>query len=259
MVTKQVCIEVNMNKNTIIEAKTLDSRNLLLWPTLVYFCLMLCFTQFPLDQWFADSIFSWEGGEWILRDAWLTSAVIHEGGRKLVLLVLVLVLLLIAATYCLSGLKSYRRGFLYIIVSAITSGVLVNLLKTVSGIDCPWDLQDYGGDRIYQGWSALFTLNESGGNCFPAGHASAAYAWFGVYFFTLHHFPQWRRVAITTVILFGLVFGISQQLRGAHFLSHDLTTAWICWMTAVLMAPFFLASNTHCISDRRKSEGVPEA
>jgi membrane-associated PAP2 superfamily phosphatase len=253
-----------MIKNTVTNSKQLDARNLLLWPTLGYFCLMLCFVLLPLDRWLADSIFSWEGGEWALRDAWLTTAIIHEGGRRLVLLILMLVFFLVAASYCLPALKPYRRGLYYILLSAIVSEVVVNLLKTVSGIDCPWDLKNYGGDRIYAGWSALFSLSDSGGNCFPAGHASAAYAWFGVYFFTLHHFPRWRRTAIATVIFFGLVFGISQQLRGAHFLSHDLATAWICWMTAVLMAPFFLASNTtasitHYISDRCKSKGVPEA
>jgi membrane-associated PAP2 superfamily phosphatase len=31
----------------------------------------------------------------------------------------------------------------------------------------------------------------------------------------------------------GMVFGLSQQLRGAHFLSHDLWTAALCWLVAV--------------------------
>jgi membrane-associated PAP2 superfamily phosphatase len=31
----------------------------------------------------------------------------------------------------------------------------------------------------------------------------------------------------------GLLFGFSQQLRGAHFLSHDLWTLAICWGTAL--------------------------
>jgi membrane-associated PAP2 superfamily phosphatase len=30
----------------------------------------------------------------------------------------------------------------------------------------------------------------------------------------------------------GGLLGISQQLRGAHFMSHTLWTAWICWTTA---------------------------
>jgi membrane-associated PAP2 superfamily phosphatase len=27
----------------------------------------------------------------------------------------------------------------------------------------------------------------------------------------------------------GFILGISQQMRGAHFMSHTLWTAWLCW------------------------------
>ena len=30
-----------------------------------------------------------------------------------------------------------------------------------------------------------------------------------------------------------MLFGFSQQLRGAHFLSHDVWSAAICWLTAL--------------------------
>jgi membrane-associated PAP2 superfamily phosphatase len=30
-------------------------------------------------------------------------------------------------------------------------------------------------------------------------------------------------------ILVGCVLGISQQMRGAHFMSHTLWTAWLSW------------------------------
>jgi len=54
-----------------------------------------------------------------------------------------------------------------------------------------------------------------------------------LYFFFLNAGPhlRWRGLAIG--IAAGVVFGIAQQLRGAHFLSHDLWTAAICWTTAV--------------------------
>jgi membrane-associated PAP2 superfamily phosphatase len=26
------------------------------------------------------------------------------------------------------------------------------------------------------------------------------------------------------------VLGVSQQLRGAHYMSHTLWTAWVCWV-----------------------------
>jgi membrane-associated PAP2 superfamily phosphatase len=35
------------------------------------------------------------------------------------------------------------------------------------------------------------------------------------------------------------VFGISQQLRGAHFISHDLAAIAICWTCAVALHRLF--------------------
>jgi membrane-associated PAP2 superfamily phosphatase len=33
----------------------------------------------------------------------------------------------------------------------------------------------------------------------------------------------------------GGVFGLAQQLRGAHFLSHDVWTLMICWLIALAL------------------------
>jgi membrane-associated PAP2 superfamily phosphatase len=45
---------------------------------------------------------------------------------------------------------------------------------------------------------------------------------------------KWRLLGLAVGGGLGLLFGISQQLRGAHFLSHDVWTAGICWATALL-------------------------
>jgi membrane-associated PAP2 superfamily phosphatase len=36
---------------------------------------------------------------------------------------------------------------------------------------------------------------------------------------------KWLILASTV----GLILGFSQQMRGAHFMSHTLWTAWLCW------------------------------
>ena len=35
-------------------------------------------------------------------------------------------------------------------------------------------------------------------------------------------------------MLAGLVFGLAQQIRGAHYMSHTLWTAWLCWTVAAV-------------------------
>jgi membrane-associated PAP2 superfamily phosphatase len=36
----------------------------------------------------------------------------------------------------------------------------------------------------------------------------------------------------------GLLLGLVQQLRGAHYLSHTLWTAWICWAVGFAIDAF---------------------
>jgi hypothetical protein len=77
----------------------------------------------------------------------------------------------------------------------------------------------------------MLTRSDGGpGHCFPSGHAVAAFAFLPLYF-------QWRserpRVAVALlawVLGLGLLFGWAQLARGAHFPSHTLWSAWLCWV-----------------------------
>lgn len=108
-------------------------------------------------------------------------------------------------------------------------------MKSWTHVDCPWDLLAYGGGRDFHALLAAVPADAPVGRCFPAGHASAGYAWVALYFFFLPTRPQWRWRGLGTGVGAGLVFGISQQLRGAHFMSHDVWTLMICWLTALLL------------------------
>jgi membrane-associated PAP2 superfamily phosphatase len=37
------------------------------------------------------------------------------------------------------------------------------------------------------------------------------------------------------VLLVGLVFSLTQAMRGAHYPSHSLWTAWVCWVLGQLV------------------------
>lgn len=127
--------------------------------------------------------------------------------------------------------------------SALTSTLVVNLLKSVTHRDCPWDLVRYGGLKPYIGFFEQYPDAVDFGQCFPAGHASAGYCWFGLYFFIKHSFYPYKNFGLAFPITLGLIFGLDQQLRGAHFLSHDLWTAFICWAIAVLLFWVFKFGN----------------
>lgn len=185
------------------------------------------------DLWLADLLYRLEGGHWALRDAWWTSHLVHRDGKHLSVALGLTVLALLAASTRWPALRRWRPALAYTALAVILSTLAVTGLKHLTGMDCPWDLQRYGGSRPLLG---LLQARPAGlpppTQCFPAGHASAGYAWMCLYFTALLVHPRWRRAGLAFGLVLGLLFGLSQQLRGAHFLSHDVTTALLCWTLA---------------------------
>jgi membrane-associated PAP2 superfamily phosphatase len=203
-----------------------------LWPLLVFIAVALLLEAGSVDLRLADWIYLKSGASWSLRDAWLTRDLIHEGGRTLVGLMTLMLLVLFAATCLWPPLHQYRRGLTYLVVSTLAAALVINVLKQLTHIDCPWDLLRYGGSYPYAGIFELVGARTQHGACFPAGHASAGYAWFGLYYLAREYRPHWRLPVLGAVLALGLVFGIGQQLRGAHFVSHDWWTLGLCWFMA---------------------------
>ncbi len=185
------------------------------------------------DQWLADQLYRWEGSRWALKDAWWTSHLVHKGGRNLSFFAAALVILALVRTWLTPSWRPLRRPLGYLLLSVGVSSGLVSLLKTWTQMDCPWDLERYGGLRPFIGLFESRPVSLGHAACFPGGHASAGYAWLGLYFFMLLVRPQWRWPALASVLVIGGVFGFTQQLRGAHFLSHDLWSLAISWAVAV--------------------------
>lgn len=189
------------------------------------------------DARLADLVYRWEGGRWALRDAWWTSALLHEGGRRLSILCWITVCVAWVCTARSVTYAAWRQPLGYLLVAVLASTLLVSTVKHASGIDCPWDLQRYGGTRPEGLWFAVLSAGDAArGACFPAGHASAGYAWVAAWFAFAPVRPAWRMPALGLALAAGAAFGIAQQLRGAHFLSHDFGTLALCALVAGALA-----------------------
>lgn len=187
------------------------------------------------DQWLAGLIYGWGGREWVLRDSFLVEQLAHLVGRQLSVFGWLLVVAAWGVACLRPGWAGLRRPLACLLVSVLLSTLVVAWIKSWSNMDCPWDLASYGGTRPYVGLFAVRPIGLERGVCFPAGHASGGYAWLALYFFLAAAWPRWRLIGLATGLGLGLVFGFSQQLRGAHFFSHDLVTAGICWAVALLV------------------------
>ena len=168
-----------------------------------------------------------------MRDQWFFVQVLHEGARRLGwLLVLLLALSVWWPRGFLRKLDASER--LQMAVSALLSLAVVSITKNLSATSCPWDLAQFGGVARHVSHWALGVLDGGSGRCFPAGHASAGFAFLGGYFALRHKAPTAARWWLAGALLAGFVLGAAQQVRGAHFMSHTLWTGWLCWTTGWL-------------------------
>ena len=121
---------------------------------------------------------------------------------------------------------------LQLVVSILLGLALVVAIKRISSTSCPWDLAEFGGLARYVSHWRFGLVDGGGAHCFPAGHASAGFAFVGGYFVLRDRAPRAARIWLAAALAAGLVLGVSQQMRGAHFMSHTLWTAWLCWTVA---------------------------
>ncbi len=168
-----------------------------------------------------------------MRDQWFFVQVLHEGARRLGWL---LVLLLALSVWWPRGvLRRVDPGErLQMAVSALLALAVVSVAKNLSATSCPWDLAQFGGVARHVSHWALGSLDGGSGRCFPAGHASAGFAFLGGYFPLRRKAPAAARWWLAGALLAGFVLGGAQQVRGAHFMSHTLWTGWLCWTTGWL-------------------------
>lgn len=207
---------------------------------LIYLTMMIVLEYFGVDLKIASYLYSLEGGQWILRKHWLTNDILHDGGRWLNY-VAVLSVLLVTLYFSIKNKKFpiLTKAWQALTLSLIFSFIAVSYFKSITNIDCPWDLSLFGGERPYLSLFAHRPDSLPIAYCFPAGHASIGYAWVALFFMLSVIKPSWRYYGLGIGLGFGLLFGISQQLRGAHFLSHDLTTLFICLMASHVVFKLF--------------------
>ena len=122
--------------------------------------------------------------------------------------------------------RHWRAPLGYLLSSVLAATLLVVAFKRYSGVDCPWDLFRYGGARLYVAPFSFFDPLRTSGACFPAGHASAGFAWVAacIAFMKLH--PAWSRRALWSALA-----------TGAAGLRAPTVRSWRCTKQEAVAAP----------------------
>lgn len=179
------------------------------------------------------AVSAWFGGPdgfpW--RHRWLTDTVLHQGGRLIGWAALALLVADLVSPV-IDGPATHERWRALLVT--LVALVAVPALKRVSATSCPWDLAPFGGSVPYVPHWWFGTLDGGPGHCFPSGHAVSAFAFLGAATAWRRARPQLARTATAAIMVLGAIFGTAQLVRGAHFVSHTLWSAWLCWVIAIL-------------------------
>jgi len=194
-----------------------------------------------LDLWLGQHFYDREHDLWPFRYAWLTEDLLHRGGRYLVVALAFVLAGLFIGTFFRPALKPYRKDFAYILIAGISGPAIVGFCKSITHIYTPWALQIFGGAQPYIRVFDHVPASSPVGHAFPAAHASGGFAWFSMYFALRRRVVPGYRLSLLLPLGLGAIFGLAQQARGAHFLSHDLVSLGICWLCAVFWCRLFYA------------------
>jgi membrane-associated PAP2 superfamily phosphatase len=175
-----------------------------------------------------------QGFAW--RDHWLTSNVLHSGGRWLALVVLGAIAVNALRPLPWLATRLSRRQRWWWLLATLACALLVPAIKQLSLSSCPWELAEFGGAARYVSHWRLGLPDGGPGHCFPSGHAVSGFALFSGWFVLRDTWPRAARLWLAAVVTAGLLFGAAQLVRGAHYPSHTLWTAWFCWTLCALAA-----------------------
>ena len=167
-------------------------------------------------------------GHFPLKRDWALAELNHRYVKDIIIAVYVIYLLKWLASYKWATFKPQRWQNGYFIGLVLISTSLIGILKSQSAHACPWDM------TLATAHDFFWDLSASAGHCFPGGHAATGFALFVGYFVYRLNEPKRAWFYLLAALILGFVMGWAQMMRGAHFLSHNLWTAWVIWLVNVL-------------------------
>ncbi|MEO5378137.1 MAG: phosphatase PAP2 family protein [Magnetococcus sp. DMHC-6] len=201
-------------------------------PAGVFLVGLLWFRWYDIDIKLANFFYDFAANRWIYGESWWANTFLHSGGRNGIKLIAILAAVLWVGGYVKANLRPLRRQSGYALLVIGLSTGLVALGKETTGINCPRDLQQYGKDRPYYHLFDSRPVKSLQGKCFPGGHSSGGFSLFFIYYLLKDRRSKRALWGIGFALLIGGLFSFAQLVRGAHFISHDWWSLFICWAMA---------------------------
>jgi membrane-associated PAP2 superfamily phosphatase len=193
-----------------------------------------------LDRWVSDRFYDPAIRHFPLRYDWFMETVLHHWAKYVLVLVAFSGLAGFLLSYAVEGLKRWRREMLFVFLAILLGAVTIGILKKTTNKHCPYDMEIYGGFAPYVGLLEATPADVQPGRCWPGGHASGGFGLMAFYLLWYRTRPRLARAALAVGFAYGFVLGFGRVVQGAHFFSHNLWTAIICWCIYLILYELML-------------------
>jgi len=197
-----------------------------------------------IDLSLSNLYFDYGANSFTLKHQFFLDTIMHDG-LKYCMLIIALGSLAIAilSTFKQQARQSilvltktlFSNPFFFVFIGMFSANSAVGILKHLSIHGCPNDLLIYGGKLPLLKLFSDLPLGVKAGHCFPGGHASGGFALVTFYFAFKNSKPRFARVMLMISLLLGFAMGWAQIMRGEHFLSHNLWSAWVVWLVVFVL------------------------
>ena len=203
--------------------------------TLIVTLLVFEFTN--LDLRLQDHFYNSATHRWVVNEKEPLGRFIFYNGPKALVWTIALTTLVLAAgpDRWRMRFQFNRKGLWLALLVIATVPALAGLGKKYTNTFCPSEIRRYDGDVAYAKLCEPYPMNDQPvrrGGCFPAGHASGGFAMLGLLYVRARR--AWRNKVIVLALGLGWWMGGYQMLKGAHYLSHTVTTMLIAWIVVLL-------------------------
>jgi len=216
----------------LVSAAAVTNADLLL-PALLGTLMLVPLLGFRLDIGLSALFYSPGEGFRLWHD-WLLEKVLHDWVKEIVRAVVLLLALAAFASLRMERLRPLRRLLWFVLLATLLAAAAVTAVKHTSLQTCPVGIDLFGGSEPYFSLLEPAPAGVRSGQCWPGGHAASAFSFFPLVFAARQMGRQrLARGLFWFVMLFGFVLTMVQVARGAHFFSHQVWTALICWYASL--------------------------
>jgi membrane-associated PAP2 superfamily phosphatase len=168
--------------------------------------------------------------EFLGKHSYWLEDILHDQAKRLVIAIGVFGALGYFASFKVKRLTPIRKELACLVVAMTLATSYTPPLKTITGVQCPWSLTEFGGHETYSKLFEHRPVTADPGRCWPGGHAATGFALFALFFVLRDRRPRMARAGLAFAFGLGTLFSVVRMIQGAHFLSHNIWAAIFCWV-----------------------------